>query len=92
LPGRATGKLFLRTGLHEPDILCYFESLTIQSEEFSSPLSPLTFELPDDRSTLFNIIRQIVNFKYHKNETDFRHRSNGYFRLRSYYLLCSFKG
>src|SRR6185295_2254984 len=82
---------FLRTHLHKPDIICYFGQLTIQSDEFSSPLSPLTFELPDDRSTLI-YSSGIVNFKYHKNETDYRYRSTGYFRLRNYYLMRSIKG
>ena len=40
----------------------------------------------------FCIHQAIVNFKYHKNETDYRYRSIGYFRLRNYYLMRSFKG
>ena len=82
---------FLHTHLHKPDIICYFGQLTIQSDEFSSPLSPLTFELPDDRSALY-YSSGIVNFKYHKNETDYRYRSTGYFRLRNHYLMRSYKG
>jgi hypothetical protein len=37
-------------------------------------------------------IRQIVNFKYHKNETDNRNLSYGYFSWRSHYLLHSIEG
>ena len=98
VPGNGGGyeKNFV-PNLQNPDFLRYFgnssDNYPIDPTEFSFfPLSPLTFELPDDRSALYSSSSGILNFKYHKNETDNCYSGNGYFSQCSFYLLYSNKG